>query len=174
MAAPTINTLAAIVALNFALVPDVFGMDVRSHMAHANKLAEEVKAFEEGAQMLESSGWRAFLDTASVSARSVRDRQRSAGVDEAVDEERRSDVSVSDDFASKIEEQSDMPTLQQLAREHWAGIAPERPKAGIAPRRGQGPESAGQPQRAAAQPQQPPALTDSLRTLLQSAGRAVA
>mmetsp|Transcript_20788 Transcript_20788/g.64953 ORF Transcript_20788/g.64953 Transcript_20788/m.64953 type:complete len:174 (-) Transcript_20788:55-576(-) len=165
------SALSAMVALGLALLPAVLGVDVRGHVAHANRLAEEAKAFEEGAQMLDSSGWRAFLDASSDSARSARDRQRATGVDEAVEEERGSDVSVSDDFAFKIEEQRDMPTLQQLAREHWAGIAPERPKAGAAPGRGQGPKPAGQPQQAAAQPQQPPAMTDSLRTLLQSAGR---
>uniref|UniRef100_A0A7S0AGV1 Uncharacterized protein n=1 Tax=Pyrodinium bahamense TaxID=73915 RepID=A0A7S0AGV1_9DINO len=97
--------------------------------ASARRLAEEFKAFESAAASLDAAGWRAFLDTASRSARSERDRRRQSGLDERVSMDRSIDISVSDHFASNIQEEDEMPTLRQLAKQHWEGLVhPQQPK----------------------------------------------
>uniref|UniRef100_A0A7S4QAE9 Uncharacterized protein n=1 Tax=Alexandrium monilatum TaxID=311494 RepID=A0A7S4QAE9_9DINO len=163
------GTMAAVsrtatIALSLALFSGALGIETRGTLAHTNQLTEEAKAFEESGQMLNAEGWRAFLGASSRSARSTRDRSRHADVEEQVEEERSSDVSVSDHFASNVEEQSDMPTLRQLAQEHWAGLRvakSEKPTAA----------TKAAAQRAAPPPQAAQVPVSSLRNLLVSAGR---
>eukprot|EP00411_Alexandrium_monilatum_P123375 CAMPEP_0175646238 /NCGR_PEP_ID=MMETSP0097-20121207/7221_1 /TAXON_ID=311494 /ORGANISM="Alexandrium monilatum, Strain CCMP3105" /LENGTH=163 /DNA_ID=CAMNT_0016952135 /DNA_START=89 /DNA_END=580 /DNA_ORIENTATION=+ len=153
----------ATLVLGLALFSGALGIETRGDVAHTSQLTEEAKGFEESGQMLNAEGWRAFLGAASQSARSTRDRSRHADVEQEVEEERSSDISVSDHFASIVEEQSDMPTLRQLAQEHWAGLR-------VAKSEKPTPVKAGA-QKATPRPPTAQGTVNSLRSLLVSAGR---
>merc|ERR1719512_5308 len=92
----------------------------------ADQLTEEFRAFDEGATTLDSQGFSAFVQAAGRAARSRVDQQRQMDLDEAITEERSLDVSVSDEFAARVDEQEGVTSLRDLAKEHWAGAAPQR------------------------------------------------
>mmetsp|Transcript_68365 Transcript_68365/g.154794 ORF Transcript_68365/g.154794 Transcript_68365/m.154794 type:complete len:176 (-) Transcript_68365:93-620(-) len=123
-------------------------------------LADEVRAFESDSATLDSEGWQAFMETSAHSARSEKDRSRHQDVDDAVQMERSFDLSVSDHFASQVDEQSDMPTLRELAKEHWSAIEGMEPKQ----------PAAKAPATAQAAAAEGPSARSSLRKLLMSAG----
>mmetsp|Transcript_9671 Transcript_9671/g.28543 ORF Transcript_9671/g.28543 Transcript_9671/m.28543 type:complete len:171 (-) Transcript_9671:76-588(-) len=126
-----------------------------------SSLAEEVKAFESGAGTMDTEGWKAFLATSAHSARSALDQTRTQGTESAVSQDRSYEVSLSDHFAGKIEENNEFPTLRQLAKEHWDGLS-TKPKAAKALDAKVPPPP---PAQAA-----PGAGPGSLRSLLRSAG----
>mmetsp|Transcript_73875 Transcript_73875/g.171361 ORF Transcript_73875/g.171361 Transcript_73875/m.171361 type:complete len:156 (+) Transcript_73875:70-537(+) len=146
---------AVLLALVFAISVVAEKAAVRGagtgHSSARASLAEEVKAFESSAATLDTEGWSAFLESSSHSARSEHDRSRQRGLDDRVSVERSVDISVSDHFANNVAEQSDMPTLRQLAKQHWDGL--------------------GAPTQQDAKDQQQPAPKPSLRHLLMSAGQ---
>mmetsp|Transcript_102316 Transcript_102316/g.318720 ORF Transcript_102316/g.318720 Transcript_102316/m.318720 type:complete len:179 (+) Transcript_102316:94-630(+) len=88
----------------------------------SSKAYEEFKAFDSASVDLQ--GWNAFLAAATSSARSSRDTDRQRHLDAEVKSARSLDVSISDDFADLVGAQAAVPSLRELAKEHWNGIKP--------------------------------------------------
>mmetsp|Transcript_83251 Transcript_83251/g.231007 ORF Transcript_83251/g.231007 Transcript_83251/m.231007 type:complete len:163 (-) Transcript_83251:95-583(-) len=131
----------------------------------SQSMDEEFRAFDAAGASLDTQGWQSFLSASSRSARSAHDSARQSSLDAQIAQERALDIAVSDDFAEKLDEQAQTPSLRELAREHWAGIQlPASQKAAKPPQR-----TAAEPPKSMPQAEHPPQA--SLRTLLMSAGR---
>ena len=121
---------------------------------------EDAKFFQEGGSTLDAQGWSAFMDVSAHSAHSEKDRNRQDSIDSAINEARSFDLTISDEFAQNVEDQSGTPNLRELAKEHWAAIKEEKShKVSAMP---QVLKMESPPQHAA----------KNLRNLLRSAGRA--
>merc|ERR1719401_2186698 len=62
------------------------------------------------------------MESSVRSARSSQDVARQSLLDQAIAQERSFDISISDEFAAKVDEQPQVPSLRQLAQEHWNAI----------------------------------------------------
>eukprot|EP00419_Tripos_fusus_P084945 CAMPEP_0172843588 /NCGR_PEP_ID=MMETSP1075-20121228/31579_1 /TAXON_ID=2916 /ORGANISM="Ceratium fusus, Strain PA161109" /LENGTH=158 /DNA_ID=CAMNT_0013687885 /DNA_START=76 /DNA_END=552 /DNA_ORIENTATION=+ len=134
------------------------GMHAEAANSAIARLHEDAKAFEEGGSALDAQGWSAFMDVSAHSAHSEKDRNRQDNIDNAITEARSFDITISDEFAQKLEDQSDTPNLRELAKEHWAAIKEEKPHSAMPQVHKQ--ELAPQPE------------AKSLRSLLMGAGHA--
>mmetsp|Transcript_77559 Transcript_77559/g.179812 ORF Transcript_77559/g.179812 Transcript_77559/m.179812 type:complete len:151 (-) Transcript_77559:58-510(-) len=91
-------------------------------------LDEEARAFESTGALIDSEGFRAFVDTAAHGARSQHDAARQHSLDEAIATQRSFDISISDEWASRLDEQQDVVSLHELAQQQWAGAGTGRAK----------------------------------------------
>merc|ERR1740129_211601 len=106
----------AILAITLPLLPLATGMDN----------VEDLESFALEAQVLDEAGWKDFLETASHSATSSKDEARRETLNAKVDQDRSTSISVSDEFARKLEKQKGVIGLREKAAKLRSDLVKEK------------------------------------------------
>merc|ERR1719323_2384981 len=95
-------------------------------LANDVESTDDLESFALGSEVLDESGWKAFLETSSKSAASNTDQTRRETLNAKVDQDRSMSISVSDEFARKLEKQKGVVGLREKAAKLRADLKQEK------------------------------------------------